>query len=84
MKSQPFFQYLNWHDLYDKKIKPPFVPTLLGDDDVSNFDPEFTLQPARLTPPGEGEEGQVGKGRGERGKKAEWQEGEGEGGGYFV
>ena len=52
MKAHSFFQYFNWRDLYDKKIKPPFVPTLLGADDVSNFDPEFTLQPARLTPPG--------------------------------
>ena len=66
MKSQPFFQHLNWRDLYDKKIKPPFVPTLMGDDDVSNFDPEFTLQPARLTPPGEGEEGGEGGGGGGR------------------
>ena len=54
MKSHAFFQFFNWRDLYDKKIKPPFVPTLMSEDDVSNFDPEFTLQPARLTPPNEG------------------------------
>ena len=49
----------------------------MGDDDVSNFDPKFTLQPARLTPPGEGEEGGVGGGgRGRGGRRGR---GEGEG-----
>lgn len=33
---------INWKDLVEKKINPPFVPVFKGENDVSNFAPEFT------------------------------------------
>uniref|UniRef100_G3PSZ2 protein kinase C n=1 Tax=Gasterosteus aculeatus aculeatus TaxID=481459 RepID=G3PSZ2_GASAC len=35
------------------KVKPPFVPTIQGANDVSNFDDEFTSEAPILTPPRE-------------------------------
>ena len=55
MKSHPFFAGIHWVDLVDKKIKPPFKPVIKGEDDTSNFDPEFTSEdPNRLSPEEEG------------------------------
>merc|ERR1712072_1307290 len=34
-----------------RKNKPPFVPTITGFEDVSNFDEEFTSEKPVLTPP---------------------------------
>ncbi|XP_077162011.1 serine/threonine-protein kinase N3 isoform X2 [Paroedura picta] len=51
IKIQPFFKEIDWDALFAKTIKPPFVPTLKGATDVSNFDQEFTSQKAVLTPP---------------------------------
>jgi len=51
VKRQSFFKSLNWDDLLNKKIKPPFVPTIRHMEDVSNFDDEFTAEKPTLTPP---------------------------------
>ncbi|XP_060107044.1 serine/threonine-protein kinase N3 [Heteronotia binoei] len=51
IKIQPFFKEIDWDALFAKTIKPPFVPTLKGATDISNFDQEFTSQKAVLTPP---------------------------------
>ncbi|KAK1796795.1 hypothetical protein P4O66_009814 [Electrophorus voltai] len=53
VKKHPFFRNLDWAALLAKKIRPPFVPTLKGRDDVSNFDEEFTSEAPILTPPRE-------------------------------
>lgn len=45
VKQHPFFAVVNWQDLEDKKIKPPFIPIVKSETDVSNFDSEFTEQP---------------------------------------
>ena len=37
------------------QIKAPFVPKITGDMDVANFDPMFTTEVARLTPPDQAE-----------------------------
>lgn len=34
-----------------RKVKPPFVPTVRGPDDVSNFDEEFTSEKPVLSLP---------------------------------
>lgn len=34
--DHPFFNGINWHSLRDQV--PPIIPTLLGEDDTSNFD----------------------------------------------
>ncbi|TGZ68454.1 hypothetical protein CRM22_004257 [Opisthorchis felineus] len=50
VKRQPFFRNLDFDALLERKIPPPFVPTLRGAEDVSNFDEEFTREEAVLTP----------------------------------
>ncbi|KAJ7373130.1 RAC-alpha serine/threonine-protein kinase [Desmophyllum pertusum] len=49
--KHPFFGTINWDDIYHKRIKPPFKPVVKSDTDVSNFDEDFTSEPAQLTPP---------------------------------
>lgn len=51
VKKQAFFRNVSWDDLLMRKIKPPFVPTITGFEDVSNFDEEFTSEKPVLTPP---------------------------------
>lgn len=46
-------QNMDWNGLLAKKVKPPFVPTIQGANDVSNFDDEFTSEAPVLTPPRE-------------------------------
>lgn len=46
-------QNIDWAGLLTKKIRPPFVPTIKGREDVSNFDDEFTSEAPILTPPRE-------------------------------
>ncbi|XP_035037117.2 serine/threonine-protein kinase N1 isoform X2 [Hippoglossus stenolepis] len=53
VKKQPFFRGLDWDALLHRKVPPPFVPTIVGKEDVSNFDTEFTAEPPTLTPPRE-------------------------------
>lgn len=50
IKRQPFFKKLNFTNLLERKIPPPFVPTVSNPEDVSNFDEEFTREQAILTP----------------------------------
>ncbi|KAJ2649918.1 Serine/threonine kinase [Coemansia sp. RSA 1250] len=45
-----FFAGVNWDDVLNKKIAPPYVPDIRGRFDVSNFDPEFTNEKPGLTP----------------------------------
>ncbi|TSK98481.1 Serine/threonine-protein kinase Sgk1 [Bagarius yarrelli] len=42
VKSHVFFAFINWDDLVEKKIPPPFNPSVESQYDISNFDPEFT------------------------------------------
>jgi len=37
VKSHPFFKDVDWQAVYDKKLTPPFIPSLGDDQDVSNF-----------------------------------------------
>uniref|UniRef100_A0A8C6NT78 protein kinase C n=1 Tax=Nothobranchius furzeri TaxID=105023 RepID=A0A8C6NT78_NOTFU len=53
VKKQPFFRNVDWEALLQKKVPPPFVPSVRGREDVSNFDEEFTTEPPALTPPRE-------------------------------
>ncbi|KAK7945338.1 hypothetical protein WMY93_001066 [Mugilogobius chulae] len=51
VKKHLFFRNMDWNGLLAKKVKPPFVPTIQGANDVSNFDDEFTSEAPILTPP---------------------------------
>ncbi|XP_069813612.1 serine/threonine-protein kinase Sgk3 isoform X2 [Dendropsophus ebraccatus] len=42
IKYHPFFSSINWTDLVEKNIPPPYDPHVDGPDDISNFDTEFT------------------------------------------
>jgi len=56
VKKQAFFRNVNWEDLLMRRVPPPFVPTISGFEDVSNFDEEFTSEKPKLTPPKEARE----------------------------
>uniref|UniRef100_A0A5K3FAY0 Non-specific serine/threonine protein kinase n=1 Tax=Mesocestoides corti TaxID=53468 RepID=A0A5K3FAY0_MESCO len=44
IKQHSFFvqRGVNWDDVYNRKMEPPFKPELASDSDVSMFDPSFT------------------------------------------
>lgn len=42
MKNHQFFKHINWNDVINRKLEPPFKPTLASEDDVSQFDKRFT------------------------------------------
>jgi serine/threonine protein kinase len=51
IKSHPFFAKVDWNDVLNMKIKPPFVPKITSDEDYSNFDKMFTEEnPMKETP----------------------------------
>eukprot|EP01016_Furgasonia_blochmanni_P043493 TRINITY_DN5922_c0_g1_i8.p2 TRINITY_DN5922_c0_g1~~TRINITY_DN5922_c0_g1_i8.p2 ORF type:complete len:169 (+),score=24.94 TRINITY_DN5922_c0_g1_i8:754-1260(+) len=45
IKRHPWFKTVNWDDFLAKRIRPPYVPKLSSDLDLSNFDTEFTELP---------------------------------------
>ncbi|XP_063063234.1 serine/threonine-protein kinase N1-like [Engraulis encrasicolus] len=53
VKKQPFFRNVDWEALLLRKVPPPFLPSIVGKEDVSNFDEEFTSEAPALTPPRE-------------------------------
>ncbi|CEG81405.1 Putative AGC/PKC protein kinase [Rhizopus microsporus] len=50
VKNHPFFAGVNWDDMLAKRVPPPFIPTITGRADTSNFDEEFTREIPILTP----------------------------------
>lgn len=42
VKEHDFFKNINWNDIYDKKIKPNFIPKITHAKDIRNFDRFFT------------------------------------------
>ncbi|RPD62183.1 hypothetical protein L226DRAFT_601084 [Lentinus tigrinus ALCF2SS1-7] len=50
IKGQPFFNDVNFDDVLNKRIPPPYLPTINGTADTSNFDEQFTNEPPTLTP----------------------------------
>ncbi|XP_068156686.1 RAC serine/threonine-protein kinase-like [Drosophila tropicalis] len=51
IQAHPFFASINWTDLVQKKIPPPFKPQVTSDTDTRYFDNEFTGESVELTPP---------------------------------
>jgi len=49
--NHAFFSCINWTDLVQKKIPPPFKPQVTSDIDTRYFDSEFTGESVELTPP---------------------------------
>ncbi|KAI9568413.1 hypothetical protein HD554DRAFT_2172517 [Boletus coccyginus] len=50
IKRHPFFKDVNFDDVFNKRIPPPYFPTINGSADTSNFDEEFTREQPTLTP----------------------------------
>ncbi|KAJ3401423.1 Serine/threonine kinase [Chytriomyces hyalinus] len=50
IKDHAYFKDVNWEDVVQLKIPPPFFPSIRGPTDVSNFDEEFTKEAPVLTP----------------------------------
>ncbi|KAL0960806.1 hypothetical protein HGRIS_005822 [Hohenbuehelia grisea] len=50
IKRHPFFGDVSWDDVLNKRIPPPYFPTINGSADTSNFDEEFTREQPTLTP----------------------------------
>uniref|UniRef100_A0AAX7U3X8 non-specific serine/threonine protein kinase n=1 Tax=Astatotilapia calliptera TaxID=8154 RepID=A0AAX7U3X8_ASTCA len=46
-----FFSGIDWQDVYDKKLVPPFKPQVTSETDTRYFDEEFTAQTITITPP---------------------------------
>ncbi|XP_066155836.1 ribosomal protein S6 kinase beta-2 [Euwallacea fornicatus] len=44
IKKHLFFKHINWEDVLNKRIEPPYKPCVSSEDDVSQFDPKFTKQ----------------------------------------
>ena len=42
LKNHKYFENINWDDLENKKIKPPFVPNIDNSIDLKYFDKMFT------------------------------------------
>jgi RAC serine/threonine-protein kinase len=47
----PFFACINWQDLVEKKIPPPWKPDIQSDTDTKYIPDEFANEPVHLTPP---------------------------------
>uniref|UniRef100_H9G6X3 non-specific serine/threonine protein kinase n=2 Tax=Anolis carolinensis TaxID=28377 RepID=H9G6X3_ANOCA len=46
-----FFAAINWQDVVQKKLIPPFKPQVTSEIDTRYFDDEFTAQSITITPP---------------------------------
>jgi len=46
IKAHKWFSTINWKDLSEKKVVPPFKPKISNNYDVANFDEEFTSEEA--------------------------------------
>ena len=45
IKNHPFFEEIEWADIWNKRIIPPFVPNLENELDLKYFDSQFTDEP---------------------------------------
>ena len=49
MKAHPFFASVDWRAMEEKKVPPPWRPSLSGDTDTSYFSHKYTyteMEPA--------------------------------------
>lgn len=50
IKDHPFFKSIDFTNLYNKKITPPFIPDVKGEHDVSQIDPMFVKETPNISP----------------------------------
>jgi len=49
-KDHIFFKGIDFQLIYDKKVKPPFVPRITSETDTRYIDQEFTSEPPQDSP----------------------------------
>ncbi|KAG2211933.1 hypothetical protein INT47_004620 [Mucor saturninus] len=52
VRSDPYFEFIDWNHIYTKRIRPPYIPNLHSETDFSHFDSEFLRLTPRLSPVG--------------------------------
>ena len=62
IKAHPFFHGIDWTRLAERRVKPPWVPPLRGERDVSMFDAQFTSERVQDSPSSKRMEGGGGGG----------------------
>lgn len=50
IKNHAFFKDIDWEQLYNKEIEPPFIPVVNDEEDVTQIDPLFTNELPQETP----------------------------------
>ena len=55
IKRHCFFSTIDWLELKEKRLEPPFKPSVTSDADTCYFEKEFTGENVQLTPPKEKE-----------------------------
>uniref|UniRef100_A0AAY5E8W1 protein kinase C n=1 Tax=Electrophorus electricus TaxID=8005 RepID=A0AAY5E8W1_ELEEL len=50
IKSHTFFRSIDWDQLEQKQVTPPFKPQITDEYGLDNFDTQFTNEPVQLTP----------------------------------
>jgi serine/threonine protein kinase len=50
IRQHPFFHSIDWDQLLSLQLRPPYLPYVRGDTDVSHFDEEFTQMTPRFSP----------------------------------
>ncbi|CAP34183.2 Protein CBG16239 [Caenorhabditis briggsae] len=50
LKTTAFFRGTDWQKMKEQGYLPPYIPSVLNDEDVSNFEPCFTDMPAEESP----------------------------------
>lgn len=48
--EHPYFSDINFDDVLNLRVQPPYIPEVTSEHDYSNFDKEFTSETPRLTP----------------------------------
>eukprot|EP01126_Amoeba_proteus_P045079 TRINITY_DN5033_c0_g3_i7.p1 TRINITY_DN5033_c0_g3~~TRINITY_DN5033_c0_g3_i7.p1 ORF type:complete len:405 (+),score=94.55 TRINITY_DN5033_c0_g3_i7:74-1288(+) len=49
IKRHPFFASIDWEKLLEKKIAPPYIPTVSGTEDISHIDEVFLSEKVTLS-----------------------------------
>jgi serum/glucocorticoid-regulated kinase 2 len=53
VRNHPWFEDVNWNALLEMRYDAPFVPRINDDNDLQNFDPDFTEMPVNSMSMGE-------------------------------
>ena len=51
VKAHAFFSTIDWDQLFERNITPPYVPRLKSETDIRNIDTDFTNEVPRETMP---------------------------------